>query len=236
LPIRPKLTCVSGRRGADGWRRVAVAVAALAFLGAGAGTAFGLSRGGEEPGAPPGSGGSSPSVTAEASSSESTIASGTPSTGGTDCGPSCPTQPTDGTRMVAVPHLVGIDEATARKRIQERGLSPKVQYICSGGGTAGAVTAQHPSANSQVAAGRTVTVEVVGVQVPNVVEYNVTYAQELLTQRGLQTGVTEKVSRTAELDTVLAQNPAAHSCVRPGSTVTLTIAAQVTSSATPTEP
>ena len=109
VPIEP--SAATGRQRRFGWRQIAVAVAALAFLGAGVGTAFGLSRDADKPNASPSGGGSSPSVSVQASPSESATASVTPSTGPTDCGSSCPSEPTDGARTVAVPNVVGTDEA-----------------------------------------------------------------------------------------------------------------------------
>jgi len=64
--------------------------------------------------------------------------------------------PTTTTAKVAVPSVIGLDEATARSRLSSAGLNVQVQS--SAGGTPGRVKSQNPAATTRVDSGSTVTI------------------------------------------------------------------------------
>ena len=205
---------------AHSWRRIVLAAAVLAFLGASAGTALGLTRSKND-----GGGGA---VTAQPTPSVSTTQPPTESAS-PPCTSECPTTgPTTGYRTTSVPHVVGHDEAGARKRLQDRDLNAQVRYTCADEGAAGTVTAQNPHGDTQVRAGSNVSLEVRGVSVQNVVGQYHGDAKHILETAGLTVVVNHRQPGAAG-GSVSSQSPGANSCVKPGSTVTITVGQPTTS-------
>ncbi|WP_203898475.1 PASTA domain-containing protein [Virgisporangium aliadipatigenens] len=214
-------------------RNVIIAAVVLACLGAMVGTAFGLAGGGT-PGDNDAAGPSvAPTVTVTVSAEPSAAASESPSTtdGGGECTANCGGNQTS---YKSVPHVVGLDESGAKSKVSNAGLNPKVTYVCDdGGGEPGKVTAQDPSSGTSLAAGKTVTLSVRGLKVPNVVGQPKDYAVSLISEAGFGASSSNKPTSSVSPGTVTAQNPSAGSCVKHGSTVTITVATAPTSTASP---
>jgi hypothetical protein len=224
----------TGRSGLVWRRNVIIAAVVLACMGAMVGTAFGLANGGAPGGGDDNAGGPGPTPTmsAEVSAEPSVTVSETspaPDSGG-ECTSNCTQRPS----TCNVPHVVGLDESSGRKKITDCGLSPKVQYVCDGGGgESGKITAQDPSSGTSLTQGKTVTLSLRGMKVPDVTGKPKDYAKSLLSEAGFNASTTTKAS-SAEPGTVLSQSPAGGSCVKPGNTtVTITVAGTASAPTTP---
>jgi PASTA domain len=206
-----------------GMRRVVLAAAVLAFLGAGVGTAFGLAGKTEQPG-DPGASSVTTSPTAEASESPGETQPPTE----TQSAETRTSNPGGGGHQTTkVPHVVGHDEDTARNKVRERNLSAKVKYVCSGRETPGKVVAQNPQGDATAAVNSTVSLDVQGVSVPHVVGKDEPDAETELQNAGLTVNVSAKADASAKAGKVLSQNPSGGTCVKKGSPVTIVVAKEV---------
>lgn len=149
--------------------------------------------------------------------------------------------PSGGPYAVAVPNLVDLSDADARKLIAKAGLALKVsQVIPNVNIPPQTVMDQEPSGGSQAPPGSVVTVEESGgpnsVTVPNVVGGSVNDARGTLQQAGLNVGtVAQAEDATTTPGTVISQNPQAGTQTGAGTAVDLDVAvAPAAPSATPT--
>jgi serine/threonine-protein kinase len=222
------------------WRQVLFAAIVLAFLGAAVGTAFGMVRvsstdpsrvtqRGSQPAVTP-----SPSPSPSPSSGPSTQETTGPNDGG---GETRTTDPVD----CLVPKVIGSNEHYARKKLADTcGLTVDVKYTCTDQAEAGKVLNQMPAADSRVKRNSkaTLTVRSDLVAVPNVVGQAKDYAKSTLEQAGFKVSVVSPSPQPGSTLTnkVASQNPAANSCQKAGSTVTITIGVERTGTTTPSPP
>jgi eukaryotic-like serine/threonine-protein kinase len=125
---------------------------------------------------------------------------------------------------VTVPSVVGLKQDAAVKRLNARGLAPRITTKPSKS-PAGVVFAQQPAGGTEVARRSPVTIAVSGAQVtnvPKVVGVPTAVAVKRLRVNGLAASTTS-VASSKPSGTVLAQNPAAGASVSKGSTVALRI-------------
>jgi len=132
----------------------------------------------------------------------------------------------NGPGTVKVPDVVGLEEATARKRVRAAGLAPKVSRESSTTIADGVVIRSDPSAGRPVDRRSEVTLVVSSgpeqVDVPDVTGQNQADAVAALREKGLTAVVREKTS-SEPADTVVSQSPAAGQQIDQGSTVTIFI-------------
>src|SRR5262249_9116422 len=138
------------------------------------------------------------------------------------CASGCTTQDSGGYQRAVVPSVVGYSEYDARNKIQDRGLTVQVRYACTEQTTAGRVTDPSPRGGSRVANGSRVSLQVQGARVLNVVGQYHANAKAELESSGFKV-VENNLQPGASGGAVSAQSPAAGSCLKPGSTVTLTV-------------
>ena len=207
-----------GRAGLMWRRNVIIAAVVLACLGAMVGTAFGLANmpEGDDAAGPAPTPTASLGVSAEPSATVSETSPAPEETGG--CTSNCGGNQTN---YKTVPHVIDKDETSARTAVTNAGLSPKVVYVCNGH-SVGKVVAQDPGGGVTLPAGRTVEISVGGVKVPDVAGDYVDYAKQQIADAGLKASVSSKPGG-GEPGTVLSQSPSAGSCVKGGSTVTVTV-------------
>jgi eukaryotic-like serine/threonine-protein kinase len=132
------------------------------------------------------------------------------------------------TKSVTIPaDVVGKAQADATTELQGMGLKVAVQPQPSDATTQGKVMDTNPKPNTSVASGSTVTLLVGAgpgqVPVPDVKGKNVTEAQNILTQGGLQSSVTQQPSDTVPANQVIDETPTAGTQVAKGSTVNLSV-------------
>ena len=128
-------------------------------------------------------------------------------------------------KKVAVPAVVGLQEAQAKAKLSDVGLGSKVSRQFSPR-TAGVVVAQTPGGGTQVGTDQVVALSVSkgqnAVAVPNTVSLSEADAVAQLTEAGLKADVVQVPSNQAA-GTVVAQNPIGGTSVDPGSTVRLNV-------------
>ena len=132
--------------------------------------------------------------------------------------------------QVDVPNVVGLDQASAEKALQQAGLAVgKVTQKQTADAKPGVVLEQAPTAGKQANKGSTVDLVAATaalVKVPNVVGKAEAEAKTALEAVGLKLGeVTEKESTTVAPGVVSAQSPDAGSEVEGGSAVALEVGA-----------
>jgi beta-lactam-binding protein with PASTA domain/predicted Ser/Thr protein kinase len=129
-------------------------------------------------------------------------------------------------KPVAVPYVVGIQQAQAVNLITAKNLVPRVQRVYNSDVEEGFVFAQNPTEGTRVDKQSQVIIEVSKgkpqVTIPDVVGDNVTDAVKELTADGLDARVVN-VSSDKDKDTVTAQAPAAGTVVLEGTQVRINI-------------
>jgi len=129
-------------------------------------------------------------------------------------------------KPVAVPDVVLLQRDLAKMKIEQAGLVAKIQNEPSEQVPKGQVSDQNPGGGSKVGKGSTVTLTVSTgfpkVQVPNVVNQDVTAAVTALARLGLNPKIT-RIYSGAQPDTVTAQQPAAGDRVIKGTTVHINV-------------
>lgn len=130
--------------------------------------------------------------------------------------------------VVTVPSVVGSPAADAEAMIIDAGLEARRQETVTSAADPGIVVAQDPPAGSEAGQGATVTVTVArGTAVPDVEGRSLTEATEALREVGLalvEDLVRSPAASGTVVATVVAQDPAPGTEVRPGSSVTVEIA------------
>jgi eukaryotic-like serine/threonine-protein kinase len=128
-------------------------------------------------------------------------------------------------KKVAVPAVVGLQEAAAKEKLSDAGLKSKVTEQFSSK-SAGIVVAQTPGGGTQVGKDHVVALAVSkgqsAVAVPNTVSLSEADAVAQLTEAGLKADVVQ-VPSNQKAGTIVAQNPAGGTSVDPGSTVRLNV-------------
>jgi len=222
-------------------RHLLLAVAVLAFFGATVGTAFGMTSSssndrhataqhGSQPPSPTPSGDQQSAQ--EAASGDQTGPDTTGQNGQTDPnanngnGSQTGNGNNNGTTTVkvTVPWVKDQNESYARDKLKNAGLTAWVKYVCVDGVDPGVVTEQSPNGDTQADKGSKVTLKVQGVKVPSVVGTTKSDATSQLEQAGF------KVSAKGGDGAVTKQSPGGDSCVKQGSTVTITADSTTTTS------
>lgn len=221
-------------------RHLLLAVAVLAFFGATVGTAFGMTSSnsadrrttGQHATQGPSTGTSGDprtaqqAATGDQSGDQSGAQSGSGNQTGNQTGDQTGQNGTNGntgtTTKVNVPWVTNQNETYARNKLKDAGLTAQVKYVCQDGVDPGVVTDQSPNGDTQADKGSKVSLKVQGVKVRDVVGTDHADATSQLQGDGLQ--VVEKNAQAgASGGAVTKQSPGAGSCVRPGSTVTITV-------------
>lgn len=166
-------------------------------------------------------------VTEPNDADEGTVFSQNPGAGSeVDEGSSVEIRVSGGPDTTAVPNAVGLGEAEARGNLVSAGFQVETKEVFSDR-EPGSVTAQQPTAGSQLAAGETVTISVSKgtglVEVPNVVGLSRGEAEAELSSAKLEANVVEVPSDQPE-GSVVAQNPVGGQ-LREGSSVRLNVSA-----------
>jgi eukaryotic-like serine/threonine-protein kinase len=143
-------------------------------------------------------------------------------------------------KQVTIPaDVIGKDTATATTELQGMGLKVVTQQVQNDTTPQGKVISTTPAAGTSVATGSTVTLTVSAgptpVPVPDVRGKSVTEAQNILSQAGLQSAVTQQNSDTVPANTVIDQTPAPNSQAAKGSTVNLVVSSGKTQVQIPNE-
>jgi serine/threonine-protein kinase len=131
-----------------------------------------------------------------------------------------------GPNSVKVPDLVGYTEDEARTELQNLGLEVgSVKDVPNSGKEKGTVVRTVPGANTEVAKGSKVNLEVSNgkVRIPNVVGLQLSEARRILIDAGLNPK-TKYVDSDKPEGEVLGQDPKVDTMVNDGSSITLTVA------------
>jgi serine/threonine-protein kinase len=133
-----------------------------------------------------------------------------------------------GVKEVGVPDVLGQSESSARAELEAAGFQVSVTEAPSDDTPEGLVSAQSPSAGSQVADGSTVQITISTgpelVTVPDVVGEPISVARQMIRAAGLQRSVVyQDVTDPALRNVVLDQDPAGGTQASSGSTVTITV-------------
>jgi eukaryotic-like serine/threonine-protein kinase len=144
------------------------------------------------------------------------------------------------TKQVTIPaDVIGQDQAAAQSELQGMGLKVTIQMQQSDTTAHGKVFDTNPKTGTSVASGSTVVLIVSAgpapVAVPDVRGKNVTEAQNILSQAGLQSSVTQQPSDTVAANVVIDQSPAATAQAAKGSTVNLVVSSGKTQVQIPNE-
>jgi serine/threonine-protein kinase len=131
-----------------------------------------------------------------------------------------------GSQTVAVPYVVGLQEAQAVNLITEKGLVPRVNRAANSDVPEGNVFAQNPTEGTRVDKETVIRIDVSSgkpeVKIPSVVGQSVEDAVAELTQAGLEAQVVE-VNSDKDQGTVTAQSPAAGTVVVEGTQVRINV-------------
>jgi len=131
-----------------------------------------------------------------------------------------------GAESVAVPYVVGIQQANAEKLIQDKGLIPNVHRVANADVAEGTVFAQSPTEGTRVDKQTVVRIDVSSgkpeVTIPSVVGQSVEDAVAELTRAGLDAQVVE-VNSDRDQGTVTAQSPNAGTVVVQGTRVRINV-------------
>jgi beta-lactam-binding protein with PASTA domain/tRNA A-37 threonylcarbamoyl transferase component Bud32 len=132
----------------------------------------------------------------------------------------------DANATVSVPNVVGIEEQLAKNKIEDAGLTPKVQRTADKDVPKGIVISQNPDGGTRIQKGDQVTIVVsTGVPkttVPDVVGLDYADAVDKLNEFNLEARRRDVFSKKPE-GQVVGQNPAADATVAEGSTVVLRV-------------
>lgn len=127
---------------------------------------------------------------------------------------------------VAVPNVVGQDEAAAQKALQDAGFVVESEAVYSSNAQ-GTVIETDPKAGTEAAKGSTVTIQVSKgeekIAVPDVRGKDENTAKEALSAAGLNVTVETEYSDSVSTGNVISQNPSAGTKVDPGTGVTILI-------------
>jgi beta-lactam-binding protein with PASTA domain len=127
-----------------------------------------------------------------------------------------------------VPRVTGLPRAEAERALRNSGFGVEVSKQYSSDVPAGRVISSSPPEGSTAEKGATVRLVVSRgtkpVNVPDVVGKDVDEARSLLTGAGLKVTTKDDTGSTEDPGTVTAQSPKAGSKLRPGATITLTVA------------
>ncbi|MDQ3379991.1 MAG: Stk1 family PASTA domain-containing Ser/Thr kinase [Actinomycetota bacterium] len=131
-----------------------------------------------------------------------------------------------GAEQVAVPYVVGLQEALARNAINDKGLQPRVRRISNSDVEEGLVFAQRPTEGKRVDPETVVTIDVSSgkpeVSVPSLVGQSRDSAVAALTQIGLDAQVVE-VNSDRDEGTVVAQSLAPGTVVVEGTRIRINV-------------
>src|ERR1700752_2499751 len=131
-----------------------------------------------------------------------------------------------GEETVAVPYVLGIPQALAKKNIEDAGLIPQVRPVSSSDVEEGNVIAQNPTEGNRVDKETVVRIDVSSgkpeVTIPSVVGQTVEDAVAELTRAGLNAQVVE-VNSDKDVGTVTGQSPAAGLTVVEGTRVRINV-------------
>jgi len=129
-------------------------------------------------------------------------------------------------KPIAVPDVMLMARPLAVVKLQQAGLNPRVITAPNDTVSKGQVSDENPGGGSKVGKGSTITLTVSTgkpkVQVPNVVNQDVTSAVATLAQLGLNPKIT-RIYSGSQQDTVTAQQPHAGDNVDKGSTVHINV-------------
>jgi serine/threonine-protein kinase len=127
-----------------------------------------------------------------------------------------------------VPQVTGLRQADARRALRAAGLKVTVTRAFSADVAQGRVISATPPEGTTVQKGTNVRLSVSRgaqpVPVPDVTGKQVAEARGILEGKGLQVKQKDQVSSAKDPGTVLSQSPGAGSSIKPGGTVTLTVA------------
>ena len=127
---------------------------------------------------------------------------------------------------IAVPYVVGLEQAQAVNQITQKNLTPRVEHHPNADVQQGFVYAQSPTEGTRVGKATTVVIEVSSgkpqVTVPNVVGENVNDAIKQLTQAGLDAQVANVHSDQPQ-GTIVAQSPQTGTVVVQGTQVRINV-------------
>ena len=130
-----------------------------------------------------------------------------------------------GTGNVAVPDVVGQDQASAASELQEAGFTVSATQQSSSSVPQGDVISQDPAAGSSAARGSTVDITVStgpgAVSVPTVVGQSQSQAIDTLEDAGFTVEITEEASDTVSAGHVIRQDPTAGVQAQEGAEVTI---------------
>ncbi len=131
-----------------------------------------------------------------------------------------------GEETVAVPYVVGLQQANAVNKIEEKGLTPQVRPVSNSDVEEGVVFNQTPTEGTRVDKETVVTIDVSSgkpeVTIPSVVGQTDDDAVAELTRAGLNAQVVE-VNSDRDVGTVTAQNPGAGTVVVEGTQVRINV-------------
>ncbi len=131
-----------------------------------------------------------------------------------------------GSDQIAVPYVVGLQEALARNAINDKGLQPRTRRISNSDVEEGVVFAQRPAEGQRVDSETIVTIDVSSgkpeVSVPSLVGQSRDSAVAALTQLGLVAQVVE-VNSDREEGTVVAQSLAPGTVVVEGTRIRINV-------------
>ena len=131
-----------------------------------------------------------------------------------------------GEETVAVPYVVGLQQANAVNKIEEKGLTPQVRPVSNSDVEEGVVFTQTPTEGTHVDKETVVTIDVSSgkpeVTIPSVVGQTDDDAVAELTRAGLNAQVVE-VNSDRDVGTVTAQNPGAGTVVVEGTQVRINV-------------
>jgi eukaryotic-like serine/threonine-protein kinase len=136
----------------------------------------------------------------------------------------------EGPGEAPVPTVAGMRREEAERAVRDAGFEPEVERVFSDDVPEGRVIETSPPEGTTIELGTTVTLRVSrgreAVEVPDVTGDPEDDARSALEGAGFTVTSDEQVSDDAEPGTVLSQDPAAGERVQPGSTVTITVAAE----------
>jgi serine/threonine protein kinase/beta-lactam-binding protein with PASTA domain len=133
-----------------------------------------------------------------------------------------------GVRQVGVPDVLGQSESSATAELEAAGFEVSTTEAPSDSVPEGLVSAQSPSAGTEVAKGSTVTITISTgpelVDVPDVIGEDIATARAMIRDAGLRPStVFQDVDDPAQDGEVLDQDPSGTSQASPGSTVTILV-------------
>ena len=227
-------------------RHLLLAVAVLAFFGATVGTAFGMtsssspdkrttSQHATQGPSPSASGDQGDQAAQDASSGDQTGTGTDADQNGQDGQNGQTGQNGTQTTKVTLPWVKDQNETYARNKIKDAGLTAQVKYVCQDGVDPWTVVDQSPNGDTQANKGSKVQLKVQGIKVRNVVGTYHADAKSQLESDGLK--VVEKDAQSGDAGgAVSKQSPAGGSCVKPGTTVTITVGTTTTDPSTSPSP